>query len=325
MSGSPACCGVILARREVRNSRTSARLSTSSTLGRRPRRAAMGCPVSTPLDRDSQPPRDAGSLDARGRRSADRRRAPIERRCEELQRCVELSCTPPGDVRVEDRDGPDDPGADRRDHPAVRDLHLRVATCGPTAAPSRSTDHGRWATSTSASSRRSAPRSRTVKAGPVRRRVVLRLRQHLRDLPGRLPVLLRPPRVRCGTDRRPGRAAAHPAGRRHPGRHPGGARRRPDPALAGRLRRARHRLVRRRRRRGRARQDRRRRRRRRGRAARRPGRPAARRRADHRDEPSRRPAAAGAEFGATDIVDERGDDGRRSGSRSSPTGSARTR
>jgi hypothetical protein len=29
MSGIPACCGVILARRETKNSRTSARLSTA--------------------------------------------------------------------------------------------------------------------------------------------------------------------------------------------------------------------------------------------------------------------------------------------------------
>jgi hypothetical protein len=32
MWGIPACCGVILARREIKNSRTSARLSTLSTL-----------------------------------------------------------------------------------------------------------------------------------------------------------------------------------------------------------------------------------------------------------------------------------------------------
>jgi hypothetical protein len=32
MSGRPACCGVTLARREIKNSRTSARLSTSSTV-----------------------------------------------------------------------------------------------------------------------------------------------------------------------------------------------------------------------------------------------------------------------------------------------------
>ena len=36
----------------------------------------------------------------------------------------------------------------------------------------------------------------TVAAGPVRGRLVLRLGQHLRELPRRLPVELRPPRVR---------------------------------------------------------------------------------------------------------------------------------
>ena len=42
-------------------------------------------------------------------------------------------------------------------------------------------------------------------AGPVRRRLVLRLRQHLRDLPGRLPDLLRPPRAVGTTAPRPRR------------------------------------------------------------------------------------------------------------------------
>ena len=56
-------------------------------------------------------------------------------------------------------------------------------------------------------------------------------------------------------ERRAGRVPARPAGRRHPGRHVRSARRRPGPQPARRLRRARHRLVRRRRRRraGRAR------------------------------------------------------------------------
>ena len=56
-------------------------------------------------------------------------------------------------------------------------------------------------------------------ARPVRRRVVLRLRQHLRDLPGRLPELLRPPEP-DRRHRRPGRVRPRPARRRHPGRHP---------------------------------------------------------------------------------------------------------
>jgi threonine dehydrogenase-like Zn-dependent dehydrogenase len=50
---------------------------------------------------------------------------------------------------------------------------------------------------------------------------------------------------------------ACPPGRRHPGRHPRPPPGRPDPELAGRLRRARHRLVRGRGRRGRPPQDRR--------------------------------------------------------------------
>ena len=64
----------------------------------------------------------------------------------------------PGDVRVEDRPEPII-RADRRDHPALGDLHLRL---GPVALPRhrhRSASPSRWATSTSASSKRSAPRS----------------------------------------------------------------------------------------------------------------------------------------------------------------------
>ena len=123
---------------------------------------------------------------------------------------------------------------------------------------------------------------------------------------------------------RPGRVPARPARRRHPGRHARHARRRPGPVAAGRLRRARHRLVRRRRRRGRPRQDRRRRRGRRGRAARRPGRQAAGRRADHRDEPPRRPAGARPRVRRHRHRQRTRRRGRGPRSRSSPTGSART-
>ena len=116
-----------------------------------------------------------------------------------------------------------------------------------------------------------------------------------------------------------------PLGRRHADRHPGHPVRRPRPEPAGGLRRPRHRLVRRRRRRGRPGQDRRRRRRRRGRAARRARGQAARRRADHRHEPPRVPAAPGARVrrhrhrraSAATKASPR--------SRSSPTGSAPTR
>ena len=57
-------------------------------------------------------------------------------------------------------------------------------------------------------------------AGPVRRRLVLRLRQHLRDLPGRLPVLAASTRELMGTIGTQAEYAARPAGRRHPRRHP---------------------------------------------------------------------------------------------------------
>ena len=55
---------------------------------------------------------------------------------------------------------------------------------------------------------------------PIRGRIVLRLGQHLRDLPGGLPDLLRQPRDPRHRRRRAGPADARPAGRRHPGRHP---------------------------------------------------------------------------------------------------------
>ena len=55
--GRPTWSGVMRARRVVRNSRTSWRLSTPSSLGRRRARdrSREGCPVSTPIDSDFQP------------------------------------------------------------------------------------------------------------------------------------------------------------------------------------------------------------------------------------------------------------------------------
>ena len=55
----------------------------------------------------------------------------------------------------------------------------------------------------------------TVRPGPVRRRLVLPLRQHLSALPLRLPIVLRAARVH---DRRAGAAGARSARRRHAGR-----------------------------------------------------------------------------------------------------------
>ena len=52
----------------------------------------------------------------------------------------------------------------------------------------------------------------------LRRRLLLGLRQHLRDLPGRLPGLLRAP-SRPWAPRHPVRAGPHPARGRHAGRH----------------------------------------------------------------------------------------------------------
>ena len=46
----------------------------------------------------------------------------------------QVSCTKPGDVAVEQRDDPTITRADRRDHPAVGHLHLRVR---PVALPRR--------------------------------------------------------------------------------------------------------------------------------------------------------------------------------------------
>ena len=197
----------------------------------------------------------------------------------------------PGDVRVEER-------ANRRStsRPTRSSGSPPPAsagrTCGPTAASSPSTGRRRWDTSTSGVVEEVGERRQDDQARPVRRRLVLRLRQHLRDLPGRLPEPLRAPRSPSA------RAAPRPSSLRVPLADgtlvatPGQPGRRPDPEPAGGLRRARHRLVRRRRRRGRTGQDRRGRRRRRGRPARRARRQAARRRADHRDEPPRVPPEA---------------------------------
>ena len=106
---------------------------------------------------------------------------------------------------------------DRRRHPLSA-----ACVCGSDLWPYRGIDAvdslRRWVTSTSASSKRSAPTSRR-QARPVRHRLLLRLGQHLRDLPLRLPE-----RAACTANwaaaRHPGRVRAHPTGRRHPARHP---------------------------------------------------------------------------------------------------------
>ena len=61
----------------------------------------------------------------------------------------------------------------------------------------------------------------TVRPGQFVGWVVLRLGQHLRDMSSRVPDLVRPTSAgRPGW--RAGAAGPGPAGRRHPGRHPGG-------------------------------------------------------------------------------------------------------
>ena len=103
----------------------------------------------------------------------------------------------------------------RRDHPGLSDLHLRIRPVAvPRHRPPRPHADGTRV-------RRRRHRDRRRREGDhdrrLRRRVVLRLRQHLRDLPGRLPV---PLRARHGTRRHPGRVRPHPAGGRNPGRDP---------------------------------------------------------------------------------------------------------
>src|SRR4051812_27581563 len=66
----------------------------------------------------------------------------------------------------------------------------------------------------------------------LRRRLVRDLRPHVRDLPGGLPVQVRPRRVRRPDDRPAGRACAHPVRGWHPRPDPGAARRRAHPLAA---------------------------------------------------------------------------------------------
>ena len=196
----------------------------------------------------------------------------------------------PRDVRFEER--PDPTIVEPTD--ALIRLPLSCV-CGSDLWPYRGIDADRRADTDGPRVRRhrrgGRQRGASDRAGPVRRRLVLRLRQHLRDLPGRLPLVLHQPAARC-PHRLTGRVRPHPARRRHPRGDAGDAAGGHDPQPAGGLRRARHRLVRRRGGRGRSGQDGGGRRRRRRRAARGARRQAARRRADHRDEPPRVPPAA---------------------------------
>ena len=108
----------------------------------------------------------------------------------------------------------EDPEADRRDHQAVGHLRLRLRPLAlPRAAAGRRPDaHGPRILRRGGRGRQ---RREDGQARPVRRRLVLPLRQHLPALPARLPVLLRAARVHV---RRAGALRPRAAGRRHAGR-----------------------------------------------------------------------------------------------------------
>ena len=157
------------ARRVMRNSRTSWRLSTPSRLGRvgvlgRAVRGALSVRPSTGtssacgrrLDSCGGPLGPAGVCP----REASRRSSRDAWSCH-----VRTRRRAGGGAR-----GPEDHRADRRDHPPDGDVHLRQR---PVALPRRRAGRppGSWGTSTSASSRRSAPRcapsrSATSSSGP---------------------------------------------------------------------------------------------------------------------------------------------------------------
>ncbi len=95
-------------------------------------------------------------------------------------------------------------------------------TCGPIAASTRSTGRSASATSSSASSSRSAPGVSTLKRGRLRHRAVRVLRQHLRAVRARRAHLVRPGRLLgrprppgSSRRRRSGRARTRAARRRH--------------------------------------------------------------------------------------------------------------
>ena len=211
-AGRPACSGVILARRETRNSRTSSRLSTIVRVRRRLEQWGA-----LPVHLSTGPP-----TTARGT-GCDWSASPARvHRLRGAPPCVELCCTPPatsGSRSVPTRRSSSRPtrsSACPRPASAGR-------TCGPTAASTTSTARAPMGHEYVGIVEEVGAEVTTITAGPVRGRVVLRLRQHLRDLPGRLPDRLRPPRA-DGPDRHPGRVRPHPARRRHPRRHPRGAR-----------------------------------------------------------------------------------------------------
>ena len=169
--------------------------------------------------------------------------------------CVELSCTPPATSGWKSATTPRSSNRPTPSSGCPRPA-CAARTCGPTAGSKRSTGRPRWAMSTSASSRRSAARS--ARSGPASS-------WSARSGPPTTPASSARPATRApvssGCSWAPSArkqswlASRSPTAPSSPPRTlPSG---RPGPEPAGRLRRARHRLVRRRGRRGRPGQDRR--------------------------------------------------------------------
>ena len=120
----------------------------------------------------------------------------------------------PRDVRFDERAGPEHHRADRRRHPAIRDVHLRLGSVALSRSRTRPATRPPWVTSTAASSKRSAaPSRRSSRASSSSDR--FRLRQHLPPLSGRLPDIVRTSAMgrRCA-----GAAPPRAAGGRHAGR-----------------------------------------------------------------------------------------------------------
>ena len=149
---TPAASGVTFARRDMRNSRTSARLSMLPTVGR-------AAPTRESVRRGAlRVHPSAGTPHLAPRPVAwwahPHREAPPP--------CAQSSCTPratSGSTRPSGRRSSSRPTPSSSSRPPAS----AGPTCGRTAAPTPSTT-SRWATSTWASSRRSAPRSRTCRS-----------------------------------------------------------------------------------------------------------------------------------------------------------------
>ena len=125
----------------------------------------------------------------------------------------------PRDVRIDERPDPTHHRADGCGHPAVGDLHLRVGSLALSGSQrrERAGPHGPRVLR---HRRRGRPRRHLDQAGTVRHRLVCRLRQHVSALSGGLPDVVRASAVgrRCA-----GAVPARAAGGWHAGRDAGTA------------------------------------------------------------------------------------------------------